>query len=183
VLTGAPLDAAVLQLPSRPRRGTYFRATRLVFASDPLGRQRPIVAQRFNLAGGARVLYLADDQVTALYEAQAFGFPASSIAIIPVQFDLRAVVDLRDAAVHQLLQTDPVELSMNFRAVPVGAPLAATQMLGERVAASLRIDGLLYESPARPGHFDLAVIEATLRPLGSSLVVNDPNNKLSDALP
>jgi RES domain-containing protein len=183
VLTGAPLDAAVLQLPSRPRRDTYFRATRLVFASDPLGRHRPIVAQRFNLAGGARVLYLADDQVTALHEAQAFGFPASSIAIIPVQFDLRAVVELRDSAVHKLLQTDSVELSINFRSVPAGAPRAATQILGERAAASLRIDGLLYESPARPGHFDLAVIEAALRPLGSSLVVNDPNNKLSDALP
>ena len=107
----------------------------------------------------------------------------SSIAIIPVQFDLRAVVDLQDAAVHQLLETDPVELSINFRSVPVGAPPAATQVLGERVAASLRIAGLLYESPARPGHFDLAVIEAALRPLGSWLVVNDPNNKLSDALP
>ena len=106
MLTGATLDAAVLRLPSRPRRDTYFRAMRLVFASDPLGRQRPIIAQRFNLDGGARVLYLADDQVTALHEAQAFGFPAVSIAIIPVQFDLRAVLDLRDPAVHKLLQTD-----------------------------------------------------------------------------
>ncbi len=113
MLTGAPLDSAILKLPSRPRRDTYFRATRLIFASDPLGKQRPIVAQRFNFAAGARVLYLADDQVTALNEAQAFGFPASSIAIIPVQFDLRAVVDLRDPAVHKLLRTDAVELSLS----------------------------------------------------------------------
>jgi len=183
VLTGAPLDAAVLQLPSRPRRDTYFRAMRLVFAYDPLGRQRPIFAQRFNLAGGARVLYLADDQVTALHEAQAFGFPASSVAIIPVEFDLRAVVDLRDPAVHRLLQTDSVELSINFRSLPDGAPPAPTQLLGESAAASLWIDGLLYESPARPGHIDLAVIESALKRLGSSLVVNDPNNKLSDVLP
>jgi len=129
------------------------------------------------------VLYLADDQVTALHETQAFGFPASSIAIIPVEFDLRAVVDLRDPAVHKLLQTDPVELSINFRSVPAGVPPAPTQLLGESVAASLRIDGLLYESPARPGHGDLAVIKAALRPSGSSLVVNDPNNNLSDGLP
>jgi len=54
VLTGAPLDAAILQLPSRPKRDTYFRATRLIFASDPLGRKRPIDAQRFNLSGSAR---------------------------------------------------------------------------------------------------------------------------------
>jgi RES domain-containing protein len=182
VLTGAPLDSAILKLPSRPRRDIYFRATRLIFASDPLGKQRPIVGQRFNLAGGSRVLYLADDQVTALHEAQAFGFPASSIAIIPVQFNLRAVVDLRDTAVHKLLRTDPVELSGNFRSSPTGTP-APTQLLGERVAVTLGIDGLLYESPARPGHVNLAVIEAALNALGSSLVVNDPNNNLSDALP
>jgi len=182
VLTGAPLDSVILKLPSRPRRDTYFRATRLIFASDPLGKQRPIVAQRFNVAGGARVLYLADDQVTALHEAQAFGFPASSIAIIPVQFDLRAIVDLRDPAVHKLLRTDAAELSFNFRSSPAGNP-APTQLLGERVAASFGIDGLLYESPARPGHINLAVIEAALNSLGSSLVVNDPNNKLSDSLP
>jgi len=56
VLTGAPLDSAILKLPSRPRRDTCFRATRLIFASDPLGNQRPIVAQRFNLAAGARIV-------------------------------------------------------------------------------------------------------------------------------
>jgi RES domain-containing protein len=173
---------AILKLPSRPRRDTYFRATRLIFASDPLGKRRPIVAQRFNLAGGARILYLADDQVTALHEAQAFGFPASSIAIIPVQFDLRAIVDLQDPAVHQLLRTDAIELSANFRSSPMGAPVP-TQLLGERVAASLRIDALLYKSPARSGHVNLAVFEAALNSLGSSLVVNDPNNKLSDLLP
>jgi RES domain-containing protein len=156
---------------------------RLSFASDPLGRQRPIGAQRFNVVCGARIIYLADDQVTALDEAQALGFPATSIAIIPVQFDLRAVVDLRDPVVHKLLQIDAVELSMNFRSLPSGARPAVTQMLGERVAASPGIDGLLYESPARPGHLNLAVIEAALKRLGSSLVLNDPNNNLLDSLP
>ena len=129
------------------------------------------------------MLYLADDQVTALHEAQALGFPARSIAIIPVQFDLRDVVDLREPVVHKLLQTDNVELSMKFRSLPPSARPAATQILGERVAATLRIDGLLYESPARPGHLNLVVIETALKPLRSSLVVNDPNNNLSDALP
>jgi RES domain-containing protein len=121
VLTGPPLEAAILQLPSRPRRDTFFRAMRLIFASDPLGRQRPIGAQRFNVVRGARITYLADEQVTALHEAQALGFPATSIAIIPVQFDLRAVVDLPDPVVHKLLQTDAVELSMNFRSLSSGA--------------------------------------------------------------
>jgi RES domain-containing protein len=183
VLTGAPLDAAILRLPSRPRRDTYFRAMRLTFASDPLGKRRAIVGERFNIAGGARVLYLADDHVTALHEAQAFGFPASSVAIIPVECDLRAVVDLRDPAVQSLLQTNAVELSDNFRSLPSGSALSPTQLLGQRISASLRIDGLIYESPARAGHADLAVVEAALAVLGSCVVVNDPVNKLSDSLP
>jgi hypothetical protein len=183
VLTGAPLDAAILQLPSRPKRDTYFRATLFIHGSDPLGKKRPIRAERFNTAGGARILYLGDDQITCLHETQALGFPPAVITIVPIQFDLRAVVDLRDPAVQAILQTNPNELSFNFRSLPAGASPAITQTLGERVAASGRIDGLLYESPARPGHIDLAVIEATLAPLGSSLLVNDPNSNLSDRLP
>lgn len=181
MLSGAPLDSAILRLASRPRRDTYFRATRLIFASDPLGKQRPILAQRFNLAGGARVLYLADDQVTALHEAQAFGFPVTSIAIIPVQFDLKAVVDLRDRNVQNSLHTDSNELGLNFRSVTSGP--APTQTLGERCAASGRIDGLLFESPAMPGKANLAVLESALAILGSTLTVSDPKNNLSDSLP
>jgi len=54
VLTGASLDNAIRQLNSRPFRSTFFRAFPLRYASDPLGRGRPIRAQRFNQAGGAR---------------------------------------------------------------------------------------------------------------------------------
>ncbi len=183
MITGAALDTAILGLPSRPRRDTYSRATLFIYGQDPLGKRRPIRAQRFNIAGGARVLYLGDDPITCVHEAQALGFPASAIAIVPVQFDLRSVVDLRDPTVQKILQTDSPEISFNFRSLPPSAGPAMTQVLGERVAASTRIDGLLYESPARPGYLALAIIEKALTALGSSLVVNDPNNKLSDRLP
>lgn len=183
MITGPALDAAILGLPSRPRRDTYFRATLFIYGQDPLGKLRPIRAQRFNVAGGARVLYLGDDPTTCVDEAQALGFPASAIAIVPVQFDLRSLLDLRDPNVQKILQTDSAEISFNFRSLPAGAGPAMTQILGERIAASARIDGLLYDSPARPGHLALAVIENALTSLGSSLVVNDPKNKLSDQLP
>jgi len=101
--------------------------------------------QRFNLAGGARVLYPAKDQVTCLHEAQLFGSPLTSVALIPVQFDLQAVVDLRAPAVEKILHTDDAELWFNFRCLPTTLRPAATQILGERVAASGRIDGLLYD--------------------------------------
>jgi RES domain-containing protein len=102
------------------------------------------VAQRFNLAGGARVLYLAEDQVTCLHEIQAFGWPPAATVIVPVQFDFKAVVDLRDPKVQALLHTSSGELAMNFRS---SAP-AATQELGERCAASGRIDAS-YSIPRR----------------------------------
>ena len=124
-----------------------------------------------------------DDQITALHEAQAFGFPASSIAIVPVECNLHAVVDLRDPAVQALLHTNHLELSANFRSLAPGSPPSPTQLLGERVSASLRIDGLIYDSSARPGHTNLALIEAALKALGSFAAVNDPNNKLFDSLP
>ena len=110
---------------------------------------------------------------------------ASQLAptIVPVQFDLRSMVDLRDPIVQKILQTNPIEISFNFRSLPAGSPPAVTQVLGEGIAASGRIDGLLYESPARQSHLDLAVFEDALPPLGSSLEVNDPSNKLFDHLP
>lgn len=64
MLGGGALGRAIASLPTRPRRGTFFRATLLVHARDPLGKARPIIRQRFNVAGGARVLYLGDDPIT-----------------------------------------------------------------------------------------------------------------------
>jgi hypothetical protein len=161
VLIGASLDSAIRQLNSRPLRNTFFRAIPPRYAFDPLGKQRPIGAQRFNQAGGARVLYLAEDQVTCLHEIQAFGWPAQATLIVPVQFDLKAVIDLRD---------------------PTSGP-APTQILGERCAAYGGIDGLLFESPALRGKVDLAILEVALTILGSSLLINDPRNSLNDKLP
>jgi hypothetical protein len=148
-----------------------------------LGKLRPISRQRFNVAGGARVLYLGDDPITCLYEAQALGFPAGSTTIVPVQYALNAVVDLTDPAVVRALRTTRSVLQFNFRSLPLLSPPTDSQILGDAFAASGRIDGLLYESPARPGALDLAVIEAALVGLGSSLVVNDPANALRDSLP
>jgi hypothetical protein len=181
VLSGVPLDQAIQQLNSRPFRDTFFRAMPLRYARDPLGKGRPIVAQRFNLSAGARVLYLGEDQLTCLHEIQAFGWPPSATAIVPVELDLKAVVDLRDPKVMTLLQTNAAEIAMNFRSITAGPAL--TQMLGERCAASGRIDGLLFDSLALSGKVDLAVLEAALIVLGSSLAVNDPANSLIDSLP
>ena len=183
MLSGAQLDAAIRQVASRPKRDLFYRAMLLKHAHDPLGKHRPIRANRFNLANGARVLYLAQTIDTALDEVQAFGFPARSVAIVPVQFDLQAVVDLRDVNTLTTLQLTSNDLSVNFRTVSPGTAPAPTQELGECAAASGCVDGLIFESLARPGTINLAVFEANLTRLGSSLAVNDPANNLYETLP
>jgi RES domain-containing protein len=183
VLKGAPLDAAVRTLLSRPLKNLFYRAMLLKFARDPLGKQRPIRRNRFNIDNGARVLYLAENVPTALQEIQAFGFPPHAVVIVPVEVDLQAVVDLRDPAIQSALQLTSHNLAMNFRAISAGGPLAATQELGECAAASGCVDGFLYESRAMPGSVNLAVFENNLAPLKSSLTVNDPANTLHETLP
>ncbi len=183
MLSGAQLDAAIQQVVSRPKRDLFYRAMLAKHANDPLGKLRPIQANRFNIANGARVLYLAKDVQTALHEVQAFGFPPRSVTIVPVQVDLRAVVDLRNANTLAILQCTNNDLSVNFRSLGPGAPPAPTQVSGECAAASGRIDGFIFESLASPGAINLAVFEANLSRLSSSLTVNDPANNLHATLP
>lgn len=183
MLRGPALDSAIRSVFSRPHRDTFFRAIRPKYFSDPLGRNRPINAQRFNFKNGARVLYLGEDQMTCLQEVQAFGFPSSSVTIVPVEVNLKAVVDLRDPNVRATLQLTVKELEFNFRTLGVGSAPALAQELGETAAASGSIDGFLYESLALRGKTNLAVFESNLSPLGSSVAVNDPKNNLFEKLP
>jgi len=182
LIRGAQLRNQLKALKVRPLSGTFFRAVLLKFSQDPLGRRRSIIAQRFNVARGARVLYLADTHETALHEVRAFGFPLKSFAIVPVQVTLSAVIDLQDLKLRRAIRLSKRELGMNFRSLR-GRTLAPTQELGEACAACHRVDGLLYPSLARRGATNLAILEAGLKPLGGLVVVNDAANKLHDRLP
>ncbi|MCU1277086.1 MAG: hypothetical protein JWM53_632 [bacterium] len=178
MLTGAALDAIIPQLASRPLRNGMFRAMKLQWASDPLGKKRPISAGRFNVKNGARVLYLGDTHATCLSEVQALGAPHFAVAIIPVQVQLQAVIDLRDRKTLALLQTTQAEWMLNFRLRPNPTP---SQALGEACARSGCVDGILYPSPAQTGGTDLAVLEAALAT--GALLVHDPTTGLQDQLP
>ena len=176
--TGAALDAIIPQLPSRPFRDGMFRAMKLQWARDPLGRQRPIGAGRFNVRHGARVLYLGDTHATCLREVQALGVPRFAVAIIPVQVQLQAVIDLRDPETLACLETTGAECMLNFRLRPNPT---ASQPRGEACARAGCVDGILYPSPAWMGGLDLAVLEAALAP--GALVVEDSASGLYDRLP
>jgi hypothetical protein len=109
----------------RTATATAFRDARILRgATDKNG--------RYDAAKLARLLDWTISDI-----AQYLGRDASTISRFgasPIHQEERAVVDLRDPAVHKLLETDSVELSINFRSVPAGAPPAATQILGERAA-------------------------------------------------
>lgn len=122
---------------------------------------------------------------TCIEEVQAANFPASSVAIFPVELDLRAVVDLRNPATLSLLQLTNHDVALNFRSLPGGSPPTPTQLLGERCAALGCVDGIFFPSFARqpPTETNIAIIEATLSILRSSISVNDPRNNLVDRLP
>ena len=184
MLTGrALLSALQTKVISRPHAGLHLRATPLLYAGDPLGKNRgkasPISAGRFNLVGGARVLYLGDTHQTCAAESQAVGGASFAIAIIRVHVRLQATIDLCDPATLDALELTATELALNFRLHRRPTP---TQQLGEACAHSGSVDGIRYASLTPAGGFCLAVLEASLRG-GASLVVNDPRNKLVDQIP
>jgi RES domain-containing protein len=183
VIQGALLDSALKTVRSRPHRDIFYRATPLIYAHDPLGKNRKITRQHFNIHAGARALYFSHEQATCLSEVQATGLPALAVAIIPVEVQLNACIDLRDPATLVNLQLTQVELAFNFRSLPVGSPPTDMQVLGEHAAASGCVDGLLFESLALAGQTNLVVFEANLAGLNSKLTVNDPISKLFDQLP
>lgn len=186
MLSGKALEDAIAVIITRPHGGTYFRATALRYAADPLGKKRPLVAaaQRFNRQGGSRILYLGDDHQSSMEEAiRGFSVPPRALTVVPVQVNLNALLDLRDPAVLTSLGTDASELARNFRPLNATGQEAPSQALGEACSSSGLIDGLLYPSLALSGSTCLAVIEKALQPLGSSLSVNDPHSGLVDRLP
>jgi len=182
MLSGAALETALRQLTSRPLRGTYFRAIPSEFQRTPLGRAPLMPANRFNLPAGAGTLYLGENAHVCIDEVQADAPPARATTIFPIELDLKAVADLRDPAVLALVGLAAADVTFNFRSLgPHGRH--ATQLLGEHCASLGCIDGLLYPSAAHEGAHAIAVFEASLTTLGSSLTVRRPSGRVWQRLP
>lgn len=175
------LNTALLNIPSRPLfNRVYGRTIWYRYRNDFLGKHKTTVgANRFNEHNGARVLYLAQDYETALREVQALGSAVLSTRIVfPVTVDLKAVIDLCDPDVQNQLGTNTTEIRANFRRI---TPPVPTQDLGEECNLLGDIDGILYPSAIDQNWVNLAVFEAALGHLGSSVWIEDPANGLSAA--
>ncbi len=182
MLRGAALENALRRLPTRPLRGTFFRAVPIEHQRTPLGHAPVMLANRFNLLAGAHVLYLGADAHVCVDEVQVHAVPARPTVIFPVEFDLKAVADLHDPDVLATLALTPDDVTFNFRSLgPRGRHV--TQLLGECCASMRCVDGLLFPSAAQAGGRALAVLEACLAALGSSLTVHRPGGRVWQRLP
>jgi hypothetical protein len=151
--------------------GTAVRALHPRHCEDPfgLGRDR-LPAGRFNVAGGPRILYLGDDFYTCAGEAEIISVPHEPIAFLAVDCRLARVVDLREAAVQRLLETNDAEL-----AAPVahdrGGP-TPMQALGAMLVDAGQFDAIFFASARRLGHHCIGVLMDGLTPPSELRVVD-----------
>jgi RES domain-containing protein len=173
--------------------GVWHRALDPIFSTAPLSTTHTSgVASRFNAGafGRARdpsyptfrILYLAENPMVALFEAQAlFGSPVGpggvvphprrSLLIINVSVNLANVADLTDSAVRRRYGADVQQLTGDWRVYElrarklgsVSAPIgiAPTQAIGAQ-ASKAGHDGLLTVSARVPFSKILAVLADNL---------------------
>jgi RES domain-containing protein len=93
-------------IPCNRARGTFYRSIDLkwLIEGSPLSAiGSKLVGGRYNYKGGFEAFYLADSQVTALYETEAiFRFANAVVGVrqpprvmLSLDYDLSTVVDLR----------------------------------------------------------------------------------------
>lgn len=181
--------AACAQLPLRPLTGTWFRAVQPQHWLTSLQTVHTrTIPGRFNAgrqgAPGHTVVYLAENPMVALYEAQAlFGSPTTSGTvlanprhgwiIINVNVQLQGAADLTDAhRAQQPLQTSAQELTGDWRGyrqrspqTSVSAPTgpSPTQELEKALFAEPGLEGFQTLSAKLPYHRILVVFPQNLQ--------------------
>jgi RES domain-containing protein len=179
--------AACAGLPPAPLTGTWFRAIQPQHWSTSLQTaQTRTTRGRFNSGTAANpgfeVLYLAENPMVALFEAQAlFGsllpgglvaHPRQAWITINVDVVLQAVADLTDVAAQNALQTSAQELTGDWDGYEQRTPLtsvtgptgqAPTQALGAALFAVPALEGFQVVSAKLPYHRNLVVFPQKLR--------------------
>jgi RES domain-containing protein len=164
--------------------GTWYRAIATRHWKSALRTDHTAdITSRFNPGKAARtsfeLLYLAENQLVALYEVGAiFGPPDRAIAnpqqskIVPidVRVTLQSVVDLTDPNELSLVDASAQELTGNWDTYPPGD--APTQQLGAALFATKNVEGFLAISAKMPRCKTLIVFPRKLM-AGSELVFTD----------
>ena len=197
---------ACSSLRTRAENGVWYRAIEPQYAATPLGAMHTLfMPTRFSLATSARaafpLLYLTENQVTALYEVEAmYGMPTAGLfvpnpqaswLILNVGVVLQRVADLTDVSEQAKLSTTAQELTGDWQGyglrnarTPVRQPTgpAPTQDLGEALYQVADLEGFLTLSAKMPTHRNLVVFPTKLRP-GSRIVFTDDATGQTHAIP
>jgi RES domain-containing protein len=167
-----------------PIDATWYRAIPMEHYKNALGTGHTAnLSTRFSPGRTAKVpseiLYLAENQMVALYEVGAlFGPPDQPIAhpaksktvTIDVRVRLQSVADLTDPTQRALLDVSTQELTGNWDDYPAGE--APTQRLGATLCATRNVEGFLAISAKVPLCKTLIIFPRKLRK-GSHLEFND----------
>ena len=176
--------AACERLRLMPINATWYRAISTKHWKSALSTDHTSgVTTRFNPGKAAKtpfeILYLAENQIVALYEVGAlYGPPDRAIAdprqakMMPIDVAVRlhAVADLTDPDQAKLLDVSPQELTGIWDAFPPGQ--VPTQRLGAALFATDGVEGFLAISAKRPPCRNLIVFPEKLHE-GSELVFSD----------
>jgi RES domain-containing protein len=176
--------AACKRLGLQSINGIWYRAIAAMHWKTALRTdQTAQIPGRFNpgKAGTApfEVLYLAENQLVALYEVQAiFGPPHQAIAnpferkriTVDTSVRLSSVADLTAPDQQALLETSTQELTGNWDTYAPGE--APTQRLGSALFKTKNLEGFLANSARVPRCKTLVVFPQKLRK-GSEIVFED----------
>lgn len=171
---GLALNQAIAACQTRavPLRGPVYRAIHLSWF-DPLATANPLFTRAGSRsrylpaapAGKPEALYAALDADTAYREFNQDFFQAAQTppgahavaagvlrpepgVVIGVWLDLSRLLDVRDPAVQNSLNTNPAELALPWKGM---RNPSATQHLGEAVFVGNWFEGILYDSIQHPG--------------------------------
>lgn len=176
------IDVHRLSASFRPLSGIWFRGIELKYAATPLKYLHTVTrSSRFSYADQQQpafpLLYLTENHDTALKEVRAIFNPPGSQLIVPnptgtwvilnVAVSLKAVLDLTDAGVQQILQTNFQELTGDWygyylRTFPGSSvkglgPPAPTQILGAALHRLPKLLGFITISSQDPTRKNLIV--------------------------
>jgi hypothetical protein len=195
-------------LARRPLTGPWFRAIRPQFFQTALAfAHTTTIPGRFNGGSiqhpGFPVLYLAEDQIVALFEVDALlgsPLPGKSFlpnanqpwTTVPVDVRLSRVVDLNRVSQRRLIETTVQELTGDWRGYllrnpnqPFGPPYwtnVPTQRLGAALHAVKGLEGFLTYSAKVPTRRNLVIFPTKLRK-GGYVRFTDPATKQVYSIP
>lgn len=165
-------------LAQQPKRGTFFRSIQFEYVSEPLSAVGSIrKGGRYNRRSRFEALYLADSQVTTLYETNAvldvggqpIGQRQPPRVMLSIDVELQNVVDLCDPAAHNTLNVTLAELLAPWRLAQKMGRRIITQQIGE-AARAIDIEGLWVPSARFAPGRNLVVFPDRLR-AGSSIAI------------